>query len=239
MKEEGLPKVLVAAPTYSGKHYIFPKWYELITHLTYKNYDWLVVDNSKKHSYSVGLRRQGFKKIVHIKRGKHARFALAQSAEYIRQYALKYDYDYVMMIETDLLPPRDVIERLLKHDKKVVGGVYEIGLVGSKQAPRRMCIYDYNNDSDKTERLIRLMDVNEGYAFVDGTLKECAGMGIGCTLFRRDLLEEYDFKYTDKHFLQSDVILYLDLAQNYERVFADTGLLVPHYNQNWTVVKDR
>ena len=234
-----LPKVLVAAPTYSGKHYIFPKWYENITHLSYKNYDWLVIDNSKRESYSVGLRRQGYKKIVHIKRGKHARQALANSAEYIRQYALKYGYDYVMMIETDLLPPKDIIERLMAHDKKIVGAAYEIGLHGSKEAPRRMCIYDYGNDSDKYERLIRLMSVKEGYEFIDGTLKACAGMGIGCTLMRRDLLEEYPFKYTDKHFLQSDVILYLDLAQNHVPVYVDTGIIVPHFNQNWTVVEDR
>jgi hypothetical protein len=64
-------------------------------------------------------------------------------------------------------------------------------------------------------------------------------MGLGCTLISKEIFEKYSFKYSDKYMVQSDVILYLELAQNGVPVYVDTDLNILHINSNWTQVKDR
>jgi len=236
---ENIPKVLVAAPTYKGKHYIFPKWYKLITNLTYKNYDWLIVDNTRELDYYRQLKREGYKKVVHVDRGENSRQALARSSNYIREYAIKNDYDYVLMIETDLLPPLDIIERLLKHNKDVVGVLYFIGLENSKTVPKRLCLYEYNSVPNYEHMLIKMVPLEENIYYIKKGLKQVAGMGFGCTLFSKKIFSEIEYKYSNRHSLHSDTIFYLELAQKGIPVFCDTDILVPHFNQNWLEVEDR
>lgn len=232
------PKVLVAAPTYSGKHYIFPQWYENITkNLTYKNYDWLVVDNSKMGSYATKLRRQGYKKVIHIPRGGNSRLGIARASEYIRKYAIENNYDYIMFIETDLLPKPDIIQHLMRHAKPVVGAVYEVGLKGSKEAPRRPLIYHaVEGDSGRTE--LRILPQKEAYEQMNKGLIRTPGMGLGCCLIHKTVFNEYDFKYSSTTKLHTDVLFYWELWSDKVPVWIDTDYIVPHYNQNWTMVKD-
>lgn len=232
MKEK---RVLVAAPTYSGKHYIFPTWYKLITSL---GYDWLIVDNSRGLSYLSKLRREGYKKVVHLQRGKNSREAIGKSSEYIRQYAIDNNYDYIMMIETDLLPPKNVIEKLLAHNKDIIGLPYEIGIKGMTDNPRRLCIQQpyITNESSK---LLELVGVNEGYSMLNGGVQRVGGMGVGCVLISKNIFEKYPFKYSERYNMHTDSIFYLDLMENNIPVYIDMDVLVRHENENWLHVKDR
>jgi len=228
------PRVLVAAPTYRGKDYIFHQWYKIITNLSYKNYDWLVVDNSKGTSYQSKLRRQGYKKIIHLPRDTTSRRSIAHSTEYIRQYALDNGYDYIMMIETDIIVPVDIIQRLLNKNKDIIGGVYEVGVKGSTDAPRRICIQQPYQDN-----LLEFVEVEEGYKMLGQGIQQVGGMGLGCVLIKKNIFKEFPFKYTDRYSMHTDSIFYLDLKAKDIPVYVDTNLMLEHINQNWLWVKDR
>lgn len=231
------PKVLVAAPIYSGKDYIFKEWYNLITHLNYPNYDWLIVDNSRMESYAVGLRRKGYQKVIHIPRGGNSRKGIARASEYIRRYAINNGYDYIMFIESDLLPPKDIIQRLMKHNKLVCGATYEIGLHGSKDAPRRPIYYE-KYKTETGDNGLRLMDVETAYSFINTGLMKCPAFGFGSTLIHKSIFSKYSFKYDANGTLHSDMVFYWELHNDGVECFVDTDIVVPHFNQNWAFMKD-
>ena len=234
MKE---PKVLVASPIYSGKHYMFPKWYENVQRLDYSNYDWIIVDNTSNMSYVSKLRRLGYKHIYHVPRGGSSRLGIARASEFIREYAIKHEYDYIMFIESDLLPPKNIIKRLLNHEKYVAGAVYEIGLHKSVVAPRRPLIYQVGRTEDNKE-ILEILPPEEGYSMMGKGLIKTPAMGLGCCLIHSHIFKKFPFKWNSKGKQHTDSLFYGDLWNAKEEVWVDTDILIPHYNRNWIHMKD-
>ena len=241
------PKVLVGVVTYDGKDYIFPKNYEIVSNLTYDNYDFVIVDNSKSLNYARKLRRRGCKNVVHLDRSENSRMTLAMCQNYLRQKVLNSNYDYLLLIESDLLPPRNVIERFLEYEVPVVGATYFIG-TGKLKLP---CIFfdTMIRKGIKGTRLIgtwydnngkKYFNPDEVKGFLNTGLRKCHGVGFGTTLIRRDVLSSesfwYDERFADKH---SDVYFYMNLSLKKIPVFVDTNLIVPHFPSKWTDVSDR
>ena len=232
------PRVLVASPIYDKKHYMFPRWYQNVTrNLTYPNYDWIAVDNSKAQSYLVKLRRAGYKKIHGVPRGGNSRIAIGQSSEYIRKYAIRNNFDYIMWIESDLLPPPNIIERLMAYQKPIVGAVYEIGFHGSSDAPRKPLIYHVVEDNEGKQYL-DVLPAQKGYETLNKGLIRTPAMGLGCCLMHKDIFTQYPFKYSSKSKLHTDAIFYYDLWKDEVEVWVDTDIVIYHENSNWKNVKD-
>jgi hypothetical protein len=246
MKRNDYPKVLVGVTTYEGKDYIFDKNYEVLTHLTYPNYDYVIVDNSPTLDYVARLKRRGVKHVFHVDRGANSRMALAKSQNYIREVFLKGSYDYLFMLENDLLPPLNIIERLMQYQKSVTGAVYMIGTSGVKVP----CVFflDKKDNGLMGTRLIGTYEANgqkywkrgEVDKFLNTGLQQVHGCGMGVTLIRRNvLLDEvfwYDERFDDKH---SDVYFYLSLQRKGIPVFVDTNIVVDHYPSKWEHVNDK
>jgi hypothetical protein len=117
-KNQFYPKVLVACPNHFTKEYSFQRWINTVKALTYPNYDILVVDNSPTDDFmnrwntQVPMKRidtTGMEALM-VKR-------LNYSYEQIRLDFLAGDYSRLMVIESDIIPPKDVIERLLEVGK--------------------------------------------------------------------------------------------------------------------------
>lgn len=249
-----LPKVLVGVTTYDGKDYIFDKNYNLVSNLTYPNYDFIYVDNSKSQNYVNKLRRKGYKHIHHIKRGgeldestNNSRMALAKSQNYIRKVFLEGDYDYLLLVEADNLPPRDIIQRLMRHAKPVVGVWYWIGTDGIK-LPCIFLNHRMHNGLMGT-RMIgtvpqpdgkKLLDYSEVSKYYRTGLRKVHGVGFGTTLIKRDVLKKqlfwYDERFDNKH---SDVYFFMNLDVAKIPVYCDTDIEVPHFPSKWDEVADR
>jgi hypothetical protein len=123
LKKNDYPKVLVAIPTYQGKDYVFKENFQAIKNLDYPNYDYVYIDNSVGTSYAKKLRMRGAN-VVRVNRGANSRQALCNAQNYARDKVLSDGYDYLLFIESDLVPDRDVVNRLMRHGRQVVGSVY-------------------------------------------------------------------------------------------------------------------
>lgn len=99
---------------------------------------------------------------------------------------------FLFMVDSDVLPPPDTIERLLAHNLPVVSGVYhkkekfhvkdEEGNEGIIQRP---VVYDYSRFDEDTQTFKFLS------RFKDGTgLEKVDGVGAGCLMIRRDVCEK-------------------------------------------------
>lgn len=112
-----LPKILVAMPTHQVKEYAFQQWIDNVKNLTYPYYDILVVDNSPDDSY---VKKWGDQvPMIHLpgqdqdpqRRGER----ICNSMAVIQKHFLAGNYTHWMNIEADNIPPKDVIEVLLKY----------------------------------------------------------------------------------------------------------------------------
>ena len=99
---------------------------------------------------------------------------------------------YLLMLDSDVLPPPNTIERLLAHDKPVVGGFYRKKekfrikqLGGNESVIQRPVVYDYNryDEVNKKHMYNQRLDVGAGLEQVDG-------MGAGCWMIKREVIED-------------------------------------------------
>lgn len=250
------PKVLVGIVTYEGKDYIFPQCYNAVRSFNYDNYDVLIVDNSAGDSYYTKLLREGYRNVHHIKRAKNSRDTLSDSQNYIRYRMLNGGYDYLLMVESDLVPPPETITRLLNHNKLVVGSLYWLQgrlpdtereklpegsfIPGDNGKYKIPCIFFLEWKKEVGAMGTRLITYSELPRFLNTGLRQVHGCGIGCTLFARSIVEKYPY-WTDERFdnKHSDVYLYMDLHNGHIPVFVDTSFEVPHYPSDWGQVIDR
>ena len=121
-----LPKILIAAPQHESKNYCWEEWSERIKSLTYSNYDVFIADNSPSKLNLKKIKKAGFKADHVVQNKKGLLYTIRDSHNVCREFALKNNYDYMLHIDTDLIPPFDVIERLLSHNRTVIGGIYDI-----------------------------------------------------------------------------------------------------------------
>ncbi|MFA5173794.1 MAG: glycosyltransferase [Candidatus Pacearchaeota archaeon] len=121
---ENFPKVLVAAPTYEGMKYCEKEFLESIKNFDYPNYDILLVDNSKTEDYFNHLKEDSKIKVIRIDEGEKNMQRLINSRNKIMDYALKNNYDYIFMLDSDVICPKGIIKELLFCNKEIVSGIY-------------------------------------------------------------------------------------------------------------------
>lgn len=119
------PRVLVASPVFDGMEYCIGDFLNRIRSLSYKNYDIFLVDNSEGRDFSKMLERDYGVDVLHLDlKDIHGMKKIVRCRNRIFNYAVENDYDYVLMMDCDVIPPVDIVDRLLAHDKEVVSGLY-------------------------------------------------------------------------------------------------------------------
>ena len=114
------PKILVGCPTCNLYEYCLDDYLEGIKKLTYSNFDLIIVDNSEEEYKK--LKEKNIK-VIKDKYVEPAVKRIVNSRNILRKYALENNYDYFLSLEQDVVPPEDIIQRLLSHNKKAITGV--------------------------------------------------------------------------------------------------------------------
>lgn len=228
-----LPKVLIGVCTYEGKDYVWKDFKKNLESLTYPNYDVLIVDNSKSGKYAKRISKECSFQVKHLPRAVNTRIGHADSLNHIRSVALAKGYDYVLFIESDLLPPVDIIQRLITTGKDVVGSLYYIGHAWDKKRLPRPCVFL------RKEKTTRQLEESEAGDYFNKGVVRVHGCGLGTTLVHKSVLEQFAFWYNlsdpPKH---SDVLFFMDLENDKVPVYVNTDLIVPHFPSDWDLVKD-
>lgn len=119
-----MQKILVAAPTYNGIKYCHKEFFQRIKNLTYPNYEILIVENSKDNNYYEELKKENITLIKDNTKETKNLLRLINSRNIILNYALKNNYNHILMMDTDVIPPKNIIEELLETKKNIVSGLY-------------------------------------------------------------------------------------------------------------------
>jgi hypothetical protein len=252
------PKVLVAAPTYSRKEYTREDFVNAVKGLTYPNFDFLVVDNSQGTSYAKKLRKAGLR-VATTPRGKGgARECLRNAENYIVDRFIAGDYEYLLMLESDVMVNPTTIQDLmqhmdvqrldLRHGKRVIASPY---LLGEKS----LCIAQMKIDPKSGVMGCQYLHGRENiYEFMFKGLQKVHAAGVGCALIHRSIFTQnlpkkgqpirFWYSHLDEERSPNsrthrfpDTYFYLDLHNSGIPVYADSDRPVRHNPSDNTRIK--
>ena len=228
-------KVLIAAPQHESKNYCWEERSNRIDNLTYSNYDVFIADNSKTKDNYKKIKKYGYK-CQHIPQNeKGLVFTINDSHNACRKYMLDNEYDYMLHIETDVIPPFDVIERLLAHDRMVVGGSYDIFY--GKQRKLMVQLSEEYDKSVSQYRSVQFADHRES-SFFTGNVEEVYHAGIGCMMIKKSVLENIKFRAEQGTDYFPDTWFANDCYSYNIPIFVDTNIQCKHKNFTWLVNLD-
>ncbi|MAF51230.1 MAG: hypothetical protein CMH64_04020 [Nanoarchaeota archaeon] len=228
MKIKMPPKILVGCPTSFHKEYALKQYVEAIKSLTYSSCDILLIDNSRDHEYLYKIRDLK----IPVAKGPYfdsARDRIVASRNLLRKKALDEDYDYFFSLEQDVLPPKDILEKLLKHNKKLITAVYFAHNVLENNS-RELIPLVYKLSDPKT---LSMRPLNENELWQKQGLQEIISAGLGCLLIHKDVLKEIEFRYEKNSF--DDRWFFIDCHKKNIKAFADTSIKCKHLIFNRTV----
>lgn len=204
MWNEIIPKVLVGTVTYKGKAYCEEEFMERALSLTYGNYSHYIVHTDDFEGNSRDRITEGYQRIF--------------------KYFLEGDYDYLLTLESDVIPPKYIIEALMEECKDIIGALYMVG----KKNNRYPCAF--------TGKKTRIKHPNGGQSTgiesitlqdIDGTIKPAlGGIGLGCCLIKRDIIKEIPLRWGEAH---CDMYFHEDAVKKGYIPHIHTGIICKHY----------
>lgn len=125
--------------------------------------------------------------------------------------------DWLVMLDSDVLPPPDFVERLMAHGKKMVGGWYR-----KKGDPYPPCVYDFVHEDGNAIAWWKVREKpGEGLEQVDGA-------GAGCWLMHRSVAEALGKRPYNPHVLSEDFLLCRKLKELDIPVYVDWSINCAH-----------
>jgi hypothetical protein len=141
--------------------------------------------------------------------------------QHIREIVLAGDYDALLTVEHDMVPPPDALEKLWALNVPVAYGVYLL-----RHGTKVLSAWEYNGDRTLGESLSlhprRLPDVKAGEPM------RVSGVGFGCTLIRREVLERFPFHDGGDEGQSPDVPFSKDCLSHNMEQWAHFGVLCGH-----------
>ncbi|MCK4670350.1 MAG: glycosyltransferase family 2 protein [Nanoarchaeota archaeon] len=218
------PKILVAFPTYDGQKYCLEAFLEGIKNLDYDNYGILAVDNSATDGYFKLLQSKGVPVVRDAKEYPDKFEKIRGSRRMIRTLFLKGNYDYLLYLDSDVVPPKNAIRQMLSRKKAIVSGVYLNGMIINNKPGVFPVLYDFVSDNPEDQR-VRLMTRKE---IMPDKFQEIACGGMGCVLVSRAVLVDTTFAKIED--TTDDVSFFLEARKLGFRAYVDTVVKCKHIN---------
>lgn len=225
-----IPRVLVAAPHYNKKDYSLKRYADRIKNLDYPDYDILIADNSEDPDHLEVLDKHGLD-AVWVNTGTTARERVRDSRNAIRQAALDGNYDFIFFVDTDIIPPKNILLELLQWGKKVIGGWYYIGVPSFARPVVTRTWIDLEKQNSDRMAIYKEMAENR-------LMKSFIG-GMGVQLIHKDILKQFTFFTLPEMRWFADSFFFYALERKGIQAYTDTEMLCPHFPSDWAEVKDK
>ncbi len=223
-------KVLVGCPTAAPMKASLMQYLNGVTNLTFKDKDVLIVDNSETDEYVEHIRSFGFDvhKDVYVPELKER---IVNSRNILRQKMLDGDYDYFLSLEQDVIPPPDVIERLVAHKKDIVSAVYySVYYLNGEPQIRPLIWKAVPDEPDKMQFMST--EARQGMQNPQTpqlhAIKRC---GLGCILISRAVMEKIQFRNHPEYTTFDDFMFCEDAEKAGFALFADVSVQCLHLKE--------
>ena len=220
--QEDNPKVLVGGPVTEYKIYCSAQFLAGIKKMTYENKVVVLIDNSPTNALRESISRFNVTcpfYVITTKNRAYARQRLVEGRNLLKDIMLKkkdlsfyelsagdekkvrelqeMDFEYFFSLEQDVIPPVDVIEKLLADQKNVVEG----GYFNSKKLPNGtvgMIPMAWNWADPEVKEAELLIDIPMDF-LVPSRVIPIAAIGLGCCLMKKEVLEKMECTYSIAH----------------------------------------
>ena len=189
-------KILVAIPYHKEKKYCLENLLAKVENLTFENKDVVMRWDLGEYGGIDNVKKQ---------------------REYFRNLALKGDYTHLYFLGADTMPPDDVLEKLLSHNKDIVGGVYWGRHDAHNGNPEGAVAWIHNKTEGFQNRIFKQED----------SLVVADGMGMDCVLISREVLEQISWMSWIQN--DDDYPFYDRAKELGYKINIDTGVQCKHF----------
>lgn len=143
---------------------------------------------------------------------------LPEARNIIHKTFLQTNLDYLLMLDSDVLPPPQTAMKLIEHNKHIVCGWYNTK--GKKSHP---CVYDFvKRDEEGIDHYIARKEAGKGLEKVDG-------VGAGCVLMSREAARAIGEKPYDMNRGGEDLALCTKLREAGFEIYVDWDIACAHF----------
>jgi len=182
------PRILIGIVTYDGHRYAIGKLLEaignLVNPLGSPRTTVIFADNSPTDDYKQFLESKGFEVLKDSVDGTRID-RIIRGRNHLRDVCLERGYDYLFFLDTDVIPPKDTLPRLLYREKEVITGIY-LGAMTFGSVTEILPVL-YAPLPDGRVRTMRVAEVMED------KLIPIAAAGLGCCLIHQNVLKKLRF----------------------------------------------
>jgi hypothetical protein len=159
---------------------------------------------------------------------------LPDARNYIHQVFLeKFKTSHLFMLDSDVLPPPDIVTSLLMHDLPIVSGFYrkkETFFIkdaeGNDQVIARPVVYDWSEERDGYYWFRQRFEASKG-------LEKVAGIGMGCVLMSHELATQLGSRPYSMEGGGEDLVLCKKIMDLNVPIYVDWSLACAHVGVNW------
>jgi hypothetical protein len=230
------PKILIGVPTYEGKNYCLSQFLDNIKNFSYPKdrIEIFFADNSKDNTNALMLNKKYNIKCFWKDYSDMSMFEkMADSHNQIKRYFLDSEAQYLLHLESDVFPPKDVIEQLLWARKPVVNAMYQV----FDASHRQPCIKLTNYMHEFSRHFVNHKSLDGCYHWwLEGKPQPVFIGGIGCCLMKRKVMQNFGFRYdtTLTENYPPDSYFAEDLRAKGIKNYVHTGVVCFHWNkEDW------
>jgi len=241
---ENKPKILVASPVFDGMKYCLTQFLDRIKELDYENYDILLFENSSTKDFYNELKYEPGIKVIRLANVNIPNMKkIIKCRNKIINYALENDYDYILMMDCDVIPPKNIISELMNCQKDIISGLYYNNFKIDGQNKVRPVVWrhilprefeEIKNQLPNSEliqyhtdlrRFLTLDEANSNHVF------KVRIPSAGCMLVKRNVIEKvrYGLLEIPAGFHTSDDIYFAERAEELGfEIFCNTKVKCDH-----------
>lgn len=197
-----MAKVLIGIVTYGGHRYCLDEFQECLEKQSVKS-DILFVVNHGESAYVTLLKSRKLNAVEDPKPASTRIEKIINGRKYLREYALKNNYDYLLFVDSDIMLPENAVEILLGGGIDVLTGVYLNAFeLGGKIVIAPVVFKDMGNGECQLYKY---------EAVAAPQVIEVGAAGLGCTLISKRVLQAVDFRnLSNSSTGGEDIAFYLD-----------------------------
>ena len=215
-------KTLIGIPTYDKKDYC---WVEFVSSIKRLKTPVYMVDTSEEiDSLRYDAEEEGFY-YKHIQEEKRMNRVIKARNEII-DYAIKNNYDYILFVDSDVIVPKDTIERLMDSIKEnsIVSGFY---IVTNKLGLPTPAAKFYVEDQVFKIHVRDFLPV-----LIDNEVHDVDAIGMGCCLMSKEIFTKYKFRCERGEYgdvtKAEDICFCDDISKDNIKILFDTSLVCAH-----------
>jgi GT2 family glycosyltransferase len=232
-------KVLIGCPTCDRYRYCVDLWVERVKEIIEfsKNKgidaDYVLVDNSKEDTFFNELKKKNVE-VIRYGYSENVKSRISESRNVLREKALDKCYDYFLSLEQDVIPPANIAEKLISHNRKIVSAYYG----------KPLCVVLQDKETGEIKKA--LLELPVVYLPVEGGIRQAnppevvgkglikvGAFGVGCVLIHCEVLKKIKFRHEEGKEAFDDFVFCADAKQQGYDLYLDSDIRVEHLHKVW------